>query len=345
MRIETYRASHPTDGYGVTAAGTRVESLAGNDHLSPKSNRVFRHIFSVDGLATLEIREEFTISGEWHIKLRDIDHLSSSFGCVVCASVSPQRTADPHQQLYSYRYVLREARVPRAKKITSPLPSPIAYMDAGLKDLSESEEHIGSIVFEISNVADWRHDCAQVDSDFLALQQLLRESNKFQRWRKNVINYQRFGDFRDKCIHPGTNLIGDDPRLYSEQIPIRAYRGSLILIGRLFDDEMLVRKLHARPREPKVGVYSIFLAAFFLNIRVTRLGLDKVHSDYAGVPMQLQPGSRLETGAIPVVDSDRANQTLAEMAALYYQPHLGSLSGYIYTPISDVELEGTKIPA
>lgn len=45
MRIETFRCSQPTGKFGVTGAGTKVEDLAGIDHLSPESNRTFRHVF------------------------------------------------------------------------------------------------------------------------------------------------------------------------------------------------------------------------------------------------------------------------------------------------------------
>lgn len=39
--------------------------------------------------------------------------------------------------------------------------------------------------------------------------------------------------------------------------------------------------------------------------------------------MKRAPGSRLETGATPIVDSERLNRTLAELAfALYCEPSM-----------------------
>ena len=74
--------------------------------------------------------------------------------------------------------------------------------------------------------------------------------------------------------------------------------------------------------DPKPGVYTPFLTAYISNVEVYQLGLDKVHSDYGGIPMKLAPGSRLETGATPIVDSTRLNRSLAEIAFAYYTaPH------------------------
>jgi hypothetical protein len=40
------------------------------------------------------------------------------------------------------------------------------------------------------------------------------------------------------------------------------------------------------------------------------------------IPMALQPGSRLENGAAPILDATRLNRTLAEIAfAFYCVPH------------------------
>lgn len=66
------------------------------------------------------------------------------------------------------------------------------------------------------------------------------------------------------------------------------------------------------------GVYNIFIGAAVNQVGVYKLGLDKVHSDYGGVPMQLAPGSRLENDAEPKADAWRCNQTLGEIANLYY---------------------------
>lgn len=135
------------------------------------------------------------------------------------------------------------------------------------------------------------------------------------------------GDFRDKCIHDGTNLTGPNKQLASEYVLIRAYRKSLITMGRIADPAMYKHTLGgmsplvaANPltTDPKPGVYTPFLTAYVSNVEVYQLGLDKVHSDYGGIPMAMAPGSRLETGAIPAVDSTRLNRTLAEVAFAYY---------------------------
>ena len=64
-----------------------------------------------------------------------------------------------------------------------------------------------------------------------------------------------------------------------------------------------------------------------------QLGLDKVNSDYGGIPMQLAPGSRLETGATPIVDATRCNRALAELSFGYYTvPHpnaMRALSSFV----------------
>ncbi len=74
--------------------------------------------------------------------------------------------------------------------------------------------------------------------------------------------------------------------------------------------------------DPKPGVYSVFLSAHIMNITAYQLGIDKVHSDYGGIPTKFAPGSRLETGISPIVDSMRANQTLAELAVAFYAPQV-----------------------
>ena len=139
------------------------------------------------------------------------------------------------------------------------------------------------------------------------------------------------GDFRDKCVHDGTNLTGPLPGLASEFVLIRAYRKSLMMLGRIADVDMYKHTLGGispmmasvpLTTDPKPGVYTPFLTAYISNVEVYQLGLDKVHSDYGGIPMKEAPGSRLETGATPIVDSTRLNRALAEVAFAYYTaPH------------------------
>lgn len=66
------------------------------------------------------------------------------------------------------------------------------------------------------------------------------------------------------------------------------------------------------------GVYNIFVGAAINHIGIYKLGLDKVHSDYGGIPMKLAPGSRLENDMSPIVEAWRCNQTLGEVADIYY---------------------------
>ena len=94
MRIETFRCSQPLEGYGTTRAGTGVSLLAGDDHLSPASNRIFRHVYSAGELAspmiTLEMREVFEEDGSFEVRVRDIDTESPSFGSTLISKARPR---------------------------------------------------------------------------------------------------------------------------------------------------------------------------------------------------------------------------------------------------------------
>ena len=105
----------------------------------------------------------------------------------------------------------------------------------------------------------------------------------------------------------------------------RNYRYALIIGGYTFDPQMRVGAPTLHPEEPlsldtKPGIYSLFLSAYAMNIGLYQLGLDKVHSDYGGIPMALRPGSRLENGATPVADSTNFNRLLALVSAFLYAP-------------------------
>lgn len=328
MRIETFRCSQPIGPYGITGAGTRVEWLAGKDHLTPTSNQIFRHIFCVGDTSnpqsTLEIRETFDEDGSWEVRTRDLDPESASFGYVLVATVKPRQMLGK----YHLHYEVRKPSNLKRTLVTSPLTAPITELVPELNDLGAPLEELGIIDTTLNcnpldGEIDWCSDASIVDAFFNGF------AANFQReplltWAKNVQAYERFGDFRDKCVHPGINLIGSNPGLASEYLLIRAYRGSLILIGRVCDPDMAEGGLNLWEAEnpldidPKPGVYSVFLSAYILNIGIYQLGIDKVHSDYGGVPMTLTPGSKLETGISPIVDSTRANQTLAELAVAFY---------------------------
>ena len=167
---------------------------------------------------------------------------------------------------------------------------------------------------------------SEINETFAEFEQIFR-LERFSKWDDNVSSFERMGDFRDKCVHDGTNLTGPNPQLASEFNLIRAYRASLIALGRVADPQMykhtkgLMSPLIAATPiaiDPKPGVYSVFLSAYLNNIEIYQLGIDKAHSDYGGVPMRLAPGSRLENAASPVVDSTRFNRALAELSFAYY---------------------------
>ena len=121
---------------------------------------------------------------------------------------------------------------------------------------------------------------------------------------------------------PGTNLTGQYKQLASEYLLVRAYRASLVALGRAFDQDMIpdsdetVRRSSAKEPlkcDPKPGVYAPFLSEYMLDNEIYQLGLDKVHSDYGGIPMNVEPGSSLETGIDPIFDSTRACTSSARM--------------------------------
>jgi hypothetical protein len=145
----------------------------------------------------------------------------------------------------------------------------------------------------------------------------------FSRFLSNLDAYEEFGDFGAKPTHPGTNLVGPNAKLAAESIFVRQYRAALVLLGRLSSPEMA--KGAAQPlslaqwqTNTRPGVYAIFVGAAINHIAIYKLGLDKVHSDYGGVPMRIAPGSRLEDGASPIADAWRCNQTLGEVADIFY---------------------------
>lgn len=328
MRIETFRCSQPAGEHGVTQAGTRVEDLAGNDHLKEHSNRTFRHVFSVQSgnqqKVTLEIREVFTTEGAWEIRGRDLDPASASFGSVLAIQVEPTGP-----DAYRLQYEVRKPRGElRPVLVASPLSKPVTSLVPGLADIGAPLDELGPVDRSLrsnplAGMIGRRSGRADVNSFFQDFASNF-DREHLARWAKNVQVYERFGDFRDKCVHPGTNLTGPFKDLASEYILIRAYRGSLITMGRVCDPAMsqyppdpwtLDQPLAL---DPKPGVYAPFLSAYVVGIPIYQLGIDKVHSDYGGIPMALSPGSKLENGRMPIVDSTRANITLAELAVLYY---------------------------
>lgn len=340
QRIETYRCSHPSGGdYGATVAGTPVAALAGADHLTPTSNRIFRHVFSV-GLPhapkiTLEMRETFQEDGSCEGRVRDLDPDSETFGRVLIISVRPTRG-----NTYELHCAVTTKPTVRPTLVSSPLHAPVTELVPGLPDLSADVAALGGVDTSLDGnplkgSIHWP-DGAPASQRFFQRFVATLASAPFATWARNVQVYERFGDFRDKCVHPGTNLRGVSPQLASEYMMIRAYRIQLIFLGPLFDHhnmssmaaagESLFKMSAPLTIDPKPGVYAIFWLAYLLNIDIYQLGLDKVHSDYGGVPMVRSPGSRMENGATPIVDATRLNRAMAELAfAFYGNPDLPAL--------------------
>jgi hypothetical protein len=330
LRIETFRASQPEGQYGITKAGTHVETIAGIDHLTAASNSIFRHVYSVtrnEGqVVILEIREAFDPSGAFEVRVRDVDGTSPSFGDVIKFSCRPV----PGNK-YDIEY---EVRVPQSKKpriVLSPVKEKIASI-GGLADIGESPDSLGQVDASLPNNPltariQWNGPKSEINVVFSEFEKIVQNGEKYAQLKSNILNYLRMGDFRDKCIHDGTNLVGYHSQLASEFIPIRAYRMSLMALGRIADRDMYKHTLGGMSpmiasdplaTDPKPGVYTPFLTAYISNVEVYQLGLDKVHSDYGGVPMKLGAGSRLENGAEPIVDSSRVNRAIAELAFAFY---------------------------
>lgn len=323
MRIETFRCSQPKGKFGVTHAGTKVSALCSFDHLSPFSNCVFRHIFSVEVNntmnGTLEIREMYNIKGAWELRIRDIDFQSESYGSMLLIDIAPSDNLN-----YNLQYKIIQRKISKKIKISSPLIDRISNISEELSDIGSVEFDTEKAFFETTinlSLTDRTEDVAK------KLSSIRKKIQSFTTWTKNIVTYQRFGDFRDKCVHDGTNLIGKNSQLASEYLLIRAYRSSLIFLGSIADPEMyMYAGLKSQEKgisiDSKPGVYMPFLTAYFLNVGIYRLGIDKVHSDYGGIPMKLKPGSKLENGIKPIINSANANKTLADLAALFYQPDI-----------------------
>ena len=342
-RIEVYRSSQPSGGYGVTLSGSRVEDICGADHLTPESNRVFRYTFSVGGANShkgdlptlLEGREEYNPEGKpdgsWDVRIRDLDSNSPTYGSLIHATAAPM--GQPRG--YNLQYSLRLAD-PKIQKIPirSPLPRKLTDVNPGLTDLANDLDQLGSPVELLNHaiapkktqprILTLTNTTKPVEIDN-GIQDVVDtiSHHDFKRFLKNLDDYEAFGDYGAKATHPGTNLIGPNAALAAESIFVRQYRAALVLLGRITSPDMArgagqPLSLQSAATNTRPGVYAIFVGAAINHIGIYKLGLDKVHTDYGDIPMKLAPGSRLENNAAPVADAWRCNQTLGEIADSYY---------------------------
>lgn len=342
-RIEVYRSSQPSGGYGVTLSGSRAEDICGQDHLKPGSNRVFRYTFSVGNVDShkgdlptlLEGREEFNPEGKpdgsWDVRIRDLDSNSPTYGSILHATAEP--TGRPRG--YNIQYSLRLAD-PKIQKIPirSPLPRKLTEINADLSDLAVDLDHLASPVELLNNVIAPKKaqprivnltdstTSVEIDNGIQDVIDTISHPD-FARFRQNLDAYEAFGDYGAKATHPGTNLIGPNAALAAESIFVRQYRAALVLLGRITSPDMArgagqPLSLANATTNTRPGVYAIFVGAAINHIGIYKLGLDKVHTDYGDIPMKLAPGSRLENDATPVADAWRCNQTLGEIADSYY---------------------------
>lgn len=349
-RIEVYRASQPSGGFGITNSGSRVEHICGAEHLGPRSNKIFRYFFAVNSsdaspstknemTITLEGREELTPpgmpEGSWDVRLRDLDVNSPTYGAVARATIAPK--SEPGQYDLGYEFRLASSDIKKVQVI-SPLAAGVTKLNPDLTDLGDDERLPAKVMLSqntLSKISGGEaSNTSRAASVALAMRRkdvdsVLRSDIEIishphlKKFRENLDEYEEFGDFGLKAIHPGTNLTGPNARLAAESIFVRQYRAALILFGRLSspgmaDGAATPAILGSLRKQTRPGVYHVFIGAAMSHMGVFKLGLDKVHSDYGGIPMKLAPGSRLENDASPVVDSWRGNQTLGEIANIFY---------------------------
>lgn len=332
-RIEVFRCSQPSGPFGITGAGSPATAICGADHLTKISNRVHRSIYSEGQRsarisALLEIREEMNPhslpEGSWDVRIRDVDARSPVFGHLMRALIVPQKS---ESGVYEITYEVR-GRKSKPTLIVSPLEKPLTELASDLPDLGVEPSELPPLVkpvtpkpikFMVTPEAT-RKQLDEVFSPFYKLQ----KHQDFHFWFQNIEALLQFGDLGPKSVHPGMNLSGENPHLVSDYIVWRKYRLAMVLLGRFVSDEMskavLPMKGPLRPLEnnAKPGVYSIYVLAYKLNISLYQLVLDKVYSDYGGIPMEKSPGSRLETGRSPVIDATKAIRAAADLAHAFF---------------------------
>ncbi|MEY7848890.1 hypothetical protein AB7C87_06750 [Natrarchaeobius sp. A-rgal3] len=332
-RIEVFRASQPMDKFGVTAAGSTAKAVCGEDHLGPRSNQIYRNIYSEGQsenrlTALFEVVEELHPEGEpdgsWEVRARDVDVNSPAFGEVLRIRLSPH---SEDSEKYDLTYELRDPDAD-SSLVLSPMDEPVTEQAPDLVDISSDVAQLGKLSDRIDeNPVEFTVDNSttgrEIDESLSPLMELQTDPD-YKVYMDNLESYMRFGDYGPKSTHPGTNLIGEDAEKIADYLVWREYRIDMLTRGRPFLPEMadatdpVEGPVAATDTDSKPGVYSLFVMANELDITLYELILDKVYSDYSGIPMKQAPGSRLETGDEPVVDAKRAIKTAGDVAEAFY---------------------------
>lgn len=238
-RIDVFRCSQPSGGFGIAGSGTTVEALCSTDHLGPASNRTFRALFARGNGAALpallETREVMNPDGfphgSWEERIRDVDTTSESYGSImrIVASPADDGSYDLLYELRSPTPADEEPAIPPTP-ITSPLLQPVSQVNPSLVDLGVPVNQLPPINTTVPGNpfnANVRPDSTrqQVDTLFAQFTMGIKQK-RFETWRNNFYIYESFGDVGLKATHPGTNLTGPAPSvsLIQELLVFRAYR-------------------------------------------------------------------------------------------------------------------------
>lgn len=337
IRLESFRASHPMSGENYkTAAGSSAYALTGSDHLRTHSNQVFRHIMSAaeggknpEYTVVLESREFFQEDGGWQVKLRDLDYRSKTYGQMLVCTVTPQQGKRTGNYLVSYE--IYDPYLVNGYLVASPLTDAIHKLDARLSDISEENGLHGARQLSHTYHLNLHTPSSETEAFLQSFINQLRDG-KYSRFVANMRRFLNLGDLQGKCSHSGENLTGAYQEHVAAKLGYFASAASMVLFGCLFCD---LRCNTIAPSfslwdqsEPMAHVapstISPYILAHILDMEVYQLILDKVHSDYRGLRMKQAQGSMLENGAKTIRNAYRANQTLAELAVVFYEPHFAN---------------------
>ena len=205
------RARHVLGGISTSRPSSHAENETTcwpdsvSDYIGDISNRVFRSLFSIsrdgDQAAILEIRETFNEDGPIEVRARDIDPQSECYGSVVIFLAAPKSNNE-----YDIVYEVRTPLSVKKTTIPSPLVVSIADLEPTLGDLSVPPSTLGKLDSQVgrnplnTNLY-WPAGGRRNNSLFEEFTRNLNQG-KFSKWARNVQTFERFGDFRDKCVHP-----------------------------------------------------------------------------------------------------------------------------------------------